>query len=132
MTLFIVEDRFRSESSALAKLENIDSAEKARMFTNVDVYFPTKYAPSTENNELTWDFFVGCQIIDIKAGLLGNIVEVDNTTINTLFVVETPGGNELLLPAQEDFILNLDQENKIITVDLPDGLIYLDSLEVYD
>ena len=39
---FIEEYRFRSDSTALVKLEGIDTAERARMFTNVEVYFPTK------------------------------------------------------------------------------------------
>lgn len=37
---FIEEYRFRSDSTALVKLEGVDSAERARMFTNIEVYFP--------------------------------------------------------------------------------------------
>lgn len=40
---FIEEYRFRSDTTALVKLEGVDTAEKARMFTNVEVYFPKKY-----------------------------------------------------------------------------------------
>ncbi len=37
---FIEEYRFRSDTTALVKLEGVDTSEKARMFTNVEVYFP--------------------------------------------------------------------------------------------
>ncbi len=37
---FMEEYRFRSDSTALVKLEGVDTSEKARMFTNVEVYFP--------------------------------------------------------------------------------------------
>lgn len=37
---FLEEYRFRSDSTALVKLEGVDTAERARMFTNVEVYFP--------------------------------------------------------------------------------------------
>ena len=37
---FMEEYRFRSDSTALVKLEGVDTAERARMFTNVEVYFP--------------------------------------------------------------------------------------------
>ena len=40
---FIEEYRFRSDTTALVKLEGVDTSEKARMFTNVEVYFPKKY-----------------------------------------------------------------------------------------
>ena len=40
---FMEEYRFRSDTTALVKLERIDTAEQARKFTNVEVYFPLKY-----------------------------------------------------------------------------------------
>ena len=41
---FIEEYRFRSDTTALVKLEGVDTAERARMFTNIEVYFPVKHA----------------------------------------------------------------------------------------
>jgi len=125
---FIEEYRFRSDSTALVKLEKIDSAERARMFTNVDVYFPVKYAEEAEDADLSWNFFIGFQMTDIHHGFLGKIIDVDTTTVNTLFVVEY-NETELLVPAQEDFIVNINQTDKEMEVDLPDGLLSLDELE---
>ena len=34
-----------------------------------------------------------------------------------------------LVPAQEEFIKGIDQERKLIVVDLPEGLLTLDELE---
>lgn len=127
---FVEEYRFRSDSTALVKLEGIDSAERARMFTNIEVYFPAKFVSQTATpSELTWDFFVGFQMKDIHHGLLGEVIEVDTLTINTLFVVNQPDGEELLVPAQEEFIVGIDQKQKLITVDLPEGLLALDEVE---
>ena len=125
---FIEEYRFRSDSTALVKLEKIDTAERARMFTNVDVYFPMKYAEVEEDSDLSWNFFVGFRIEDVNHGLLGEIAEVDTTTVNTLFVIDREE-EELLIPAQEEFIVEIDQQQRIITVDLPEGLLNLDDLE---
>lgn len=125
---FLEEYRFRSDTSALVKLEGVDSAESARMFTNIEVYFPAIHAESTGPDEQSWDFFVGFLIKDIHHGNLGEVTEVDTTTINTLFVVDY-NGEELLIPAQEDFIIEIDQEHKVITVELPEGLLVLDETE---
>ena len=90
---FVEEYRFRSDSSALVKLEDIDSAEQARKFTNVDVYFPTKFAAEdADDGELTWAFFVGCRMEDAHHGLLGTIIEVDDSLINSLFVFDRLAG----------------------------------------
>ena len=60
---FIEEYRFRSDNAALVKFEGIDTAEKARGFTNVEVYFPKKYME--EQDEITsWNFFVGFKVHD--------------------------------------------------------------------
>ena len=47
------------EKVALVKLEGVDTAERARMFTNIEVYFPVKHAEEAGPGELSWDFFVG-------------------------------------------------------------------------
>ena len=126
---FIEEYRFRSDSTALVKLEGIDTAERARMFTNVEVYFPVKHAEEAEDGELSWNFFVRFRMEDVRHGELGEVVEVDTTTVNTLFVVEQEDGEELLIPAQEEFIVEINQEKKLITVELPEGLLNLEDLE---
>ena len=56
------------------------------------------------------------------------MIDVDTTTVNTLFVVEREE-EELLVPAQEEFIVGIDQKQKLITVELPEGLLNLEELE---
>ena len=125
---FIEEYRFRSDATALVKLEGVDTAERARMLTNIEVYFPVKHAEGAGPGELSWDFFVGFRMEEVHHGQLGEVTDVDTSTINTLFVVDYKG-EELLIPAQEDFIMDIDQKHKVITVDLPEGLLALDDTE---
>lgn len=126
---FIEEYRFRSDSTALMKLEGVDSAERARMFTNVEVYFPKEHAEGADPAELTWAYFVGFRMEDVNHGMLGEVSDVDTSTVNTLFVVERED-EELLIPAQEEFILGIDQEQRLITVELPEGLLSLEDTEL--
>lgn len=128
---FLEEYRFRSDSTALVKLEGVDTAERARMFTNVEVYFPVEHAEDVGTDELSWNFFVGFRMEDVNHGKLGEVTDVDTSTINTLFVVDYEG-EELLVPAQEEFIVNIDQKHKAITVDLPEGLLDLEGTCVSD
>lgn len=118
---FWEEYRFKSDNVALVKFEGIDTTERAKMFTNVEVYFPKKYMD--EQDEITsWNFFVGFQVNDVRHGALGEIVDVDDATMNVLFVIEKEG-EELLLPAHEEFILDLDKKNRVLTVEIPEGLL---------
>lgn len=118
---FMEEYRFRSDNVALVKFEDIDTAEQARKFTNVEVYFPKKFMDEQED-VTSWNFFIGFRVEDVHHGYLGEITDVDDTTINVLFSIEKDG-EELLLPAHEEFIIDLDREKKVMKVDVPDGLI---------
>ena len=106
---------------ALVKFEDIDTAEQARKFTNVEVYFPKKFMDEQED-VTSWNFFIGFRVEDVHHGYLGEITDVDDTTINVLFSIEKDG-EELLLPAHEEFIIDLDRKKKVMKVDVPDGLI---------
>ncbi len=126
---FVEEYRFRSDTTALIKLEGIQSSEKARMFTNVDVYFPVKYADTqTADDELTWNYFQGFQVIDIQVGSLGKLTDIDDSTENILFVVDYHG-KELLIPAHEEFIVEIDKMHRTLTMNLPKGLLSLDEIK---
>lgn len=125
---YFEEYRFRTDSTALVKLEGIDSAEQARRFTNVEVYFPTKYAEDGENENLSWNYFNGFRVEEVHQGYLGSITDIDDTTLNTLFIVNKDD-REILIPAQEEFILGIDHKHKVITVNLPEGLLQMDKAE---
>lgn len=118
---FIEEYRFRSDNVALVKFEGIDSTEKARTLTNVEVYYPVKFMDDQEEIS-SWNYFIGFRVEDIHHGCLGTIVDVDDATMNVLFVIEN-GDEEVLLPAHEEFILDIDRKKKILKVDIPDGLL---------
>lgn len=128
---FIEEYRFRSDSTALVKLDGVDSAERARMFTNVEVYYPIAYFEGSGSEQLDLDFFLGYTLKDVHAGELGNIVEVDYSTMNTLFVVKR-GKEDILIPAREELMLQINEMDREIIMDLPEGLLSLDTLEADD
>ena len=126
---YIEEYRFRTDTTALIKLEDVDTAEQARRFTNVEVYFPVHHARQAEmDGELTWSYFVGFRMEEVHYGHLGEVTDVDTSTVNTLFIIDH-NGEELLIPAQEEFITDIDHEHRVITVNLPEGLLNIDNVE---
>ncbi|MDD4609063.1 MAG: ribosome maturation factor RimM [Bacteroidaceae bacterium] len=126
---FVEHCRFRSETTALIQLEDVSSTDLARPFTNLAVFFPVKYLSKVEHkSDLSWDVFVGFTIVDESIGELGLVTDVDTSTVNTLFVIDQDG-EELLIPAQEEFILEMNMEEKSILVQLPEGLLNIDQVE---
>ena len=121
---FIEEYRFRSDSTAIIKLEDVDTEQQARRLTNTEVYFPISHAEDIEPSTLSRNFFEGFRVEETHHGAIGTITDIDSSTINTLFVIDN-GGRELLVPAHEEFIRGIDTEHRVITMSLPEGLLDL-------
>ena len=118
---FMEEYRFRSDSTALVKFEDIDTQDRARELTNCDVYFPRDLADD-EEEVLTYSFLVGFDIIEASTGMkVGTIASVDESTLNILFELE----DGMLIPASEELITDIDKDNKTITIALPEGILDL-------
>ncbi len=117
---FLEEYRFRTDHSALLKFLGIDSVERVQEMSGLKVFFPYSLTPQDNEEDYTWQSFVGYEIHDAKGRALGTITAVDETTNNLLFEV-----GELLVPAADDLIVDIDHEAKVVTMDLPEGLIEL-------
>ena len=72
--------------------------------------------------------FIGYQLIDKTLGPIGEIVDINDLTENVLFIVEHEG-EEIMIPAADDLILDIDDENETILMDLPQGLVNFDEAE---
>ena len=120
---FIEEYRFRSDTTALMKLEGVDSQERARELTNCEVFFPRHLTGAdAADGPLTYAFLVGFTIVDAATGRdVGTIASVDESTMNILFCLE----DGTLIPAAEELIEGIDKEGRRIVVNLPEGILNL-------
>ena len=64
----------------------------------------------------------GFQVEDIRHGKIGEIEYINDQTPQHLFVINS-NDKEVLIPINDDFILELDRINKTIKMDLPEGLL---------
>ena len=123
---FFVEDyRYKTDSTLLLKLEGVDSEVAAREFSNRDVFYPLERVDEDSLvGDITWDNFIGFEVIDEKEGRLGIITNVDDSTIKVLLQRDYDG-RDLLLPAVEELVRDVDYEQKQMMVSVPEGLLAL-------
>lgn len=119
--------RPKGSESFLIKLKDIDSSDSAREFVNKSVYglridlLDYFDDPEMELKEDFLDFV----IIDSIAGEVGKIVDIDDSTDNVLFIVETPEGKTIYIPVAEEFITSIDRDRMRVEMTLPEGLLDL-------
>lgn len=123
---FMEEYRFRSNESALVKFCDVDTQERARQLTGCNVYFP-RYMADDRTEDISWAAIVNFEIVDSESDkVVGEILSVDDSTLNILFEVRTSDGKVLLIPASEELIRNVDTKKRQISVELPQGILDLD------
>ena len=122
---FVEEMRFNTDVSAYVKFEGIDGQSAASGYGNTIVFLPRNVVQTAATDESAdFDTFVGYTVQDAQWGEIGTIAYIDYSTINVLFVVKGLQ-TEYLIPATEDFITEIDDDQKIIRMELPEGLINL-------
>ena len=118
---FIEEYRFRSDTVALVKFEDIDTQQRAAALTGCDVYFPRALAAEDEA-PLSLAMLVGFDLVEANEGRsVGRIAAIDDTTANLLFELE----DGRLIPANDELVDEIDQKGRSITMRLPEGLLDL-------
>jgi len=123
---FIEEYRFRSDTTAIMKLEDITSIEEVQMLVNSPVYLEKHYQEELDEDEVSLNYFIGFKMYDGDNGNeIGTISDIDDNTDNWLFIVQRPDGSEVMIPAHEEFIAKINQEEKTMVMDLPLGLLDL-------
>ncbi|MBP7358170.1 MAG: 16S rRNA processing protein RimM [Prevotella sp.] len=118
---YIEEYRFHGNDTALVKFYDIDDSDRARDLTGCEVYFP-KALSDVDEFDNSWESIVGFDVFN-GDNYIGTISSVDTSTENILLSVSTNDGNEILIPAAEEFMKNIDADKNKLVMELPDGLL---------
>lgn len=131
---YIESIRPKGSTSYLVKLAGVDSQEEAQQFVNKEIYAMRSdlidYFETDGETFVDPDDIEGYEVVDSRLGDLGKVKKVNDATANVLLVVDTPDGDELLVPFVDEFVEEIDQDNKRIVVSLPEGLLEINSKEI--
>ena len=120
---FIDEYRFKNDSVAIMKFTDIDTPQQAQTLTDCNVFFPRSIAADT-SEDISLSQIIGFKLMDAGTGnTVGTITAIDDSTINTLFEVKGEDGTELLIPASEELITDINPDTQTLTTVIPAGLL---------
>ena len=127
-----------TSGSVILKLEGVEDRNAAEALKEKEVFMDEADLPELEEGEYYVRDIVGSLVFaldeDGSERYLGRLKDVRTNTAQDLYVVEryeedadpwdesAKTGGELMIPGVEEFILNVDPEEKRITVKLPEGL----------
>lgn len=118
--------RPRNHASVLLTIDGITDERQAAELCNKDFFILPQDAPE-EYEENDGDGFyaadlIGFEATDAEGRAMGRIADIEDSTQNVLFILETPGGGTLYVPVADEFIIDIDAQSKHITLDPPEGI----------
>ncbi len=105
----------------LLKLKDVDTIEEAEKLKGCSIYIKREDAQDLADNEHYIADLIGSEEYEGDT-LLGVLDDVFTAGVADVYVVKCKGKDDLLLPALESVILEIDVEKKIIKVAIPEGL----------
>ena len=108
------------------KLEGVNSREQAEALTESDVYLSKNDLPALEPDSYYWSDVIGMEVVTLSGEYLGKVVQIIPTGANDVYVVKTPpdhAAEEILIPAIESVVIDIDVAQNRMRVELPEGLV---------
>ena len=122
-TEYEVEEVKYHKDMVLIKFKGIDKVEQAEMLRNSYLTVSRDSVEKLEEGRYYIVDLLGLEVYTDEQALLGTLEDIFNTGSNDIYVVKDKQGKQILLPAIQDVIKQIDIENKKIIVHLLPGLI---------
>lgn len=121
LDLHVVQCKFFKQMVIL-KFKEFSSINDVERFRGKSLYVTRKNAVKLQKDEYFIADMIGMAVVTDEGEDLGTLEDVLQTGANDVYVIQKSGEKELLIPAIKDCILNMDMENKRMTVHLLPGL----------
>jgi 16S rRNA processing protein RimM len=109
------------QQKVLVNFENVTTETEAKKFIG-KVVFANKEILSESDETSPFSEYIGYALIDDVRGNIGKITEIREYPQHHLFVIII-NDTEVLLPAVDEFISEIDDDTKTILYKSPEGLI---------
>lgn len=110
--------------STVVRFEGIDDVDAAQAMADCRLLLPLSALPALDGLRFYYHEVVGFSLQDATEGPLGTIVNVMDLPGNPLFKTER-NGKEGLFPIQDQTLVSVDRVARVITVQMPEGLVSL-------
>ncbi len=111
------------KNMVLIKFEGIENPEQADLLRNSYLIVDRETEEPLEPGRYYIVDMIGLDVFIDDNEYLGKLEDIYNTGSNDIYVVKNELGKQVLLPAIEDVIKNIDMDNKKVIVHLIPGLV---------
>jgi 16S rRNA processing protein RimM len=106
----------------LISLKGVTDRERAEELVGAELFISETELPELDENTYYWFELIGIEVYTAEGAYLGRITSILPTGSNDVYVVKN-NKQEVLIPALESVVLDIDLELKRMQVNLPEGLV---------
>jgi|SRR6185436_9578550 len=112
------------DNIARIHITGVDDMTKAEEFLKCEVYLPLSKLPKLDKNKFYLHEIINFKVIDRTKGEIGIFEKIIDLPHQTVAQIKN-GNKEILVPMIPEFIESVNREEKILYLDLPEGLVDL-------
>jgi 16S rRNA processing protein RimM len=104
----------------LVGFDGYGDCEQVAIYCNQPVYIKTESVSDLPEGEFYHHEVVGMSVVDEAEKPIGIILEILVTGANDVYVIESPAGEEILVPAIKSVVISISREKHKMVVRLPE------------
>ena len=111
------------KNQVILKFKGYDNINDIEKYLKKDLLVDREHAVELGENENFIADLIDMEVATDEGKVLGTLTDVIETGANDVYAVKTPEGKEILLPAIRDCILDVNVDEKRMTVHVMEGLL---------
>lgn len=106
----------------LISFKGVNDRSQADALIGAELFIPATELPELDEDDYYWFELIGLEVYSTQEDYLGRITSIFPTGSNDVYVVKDKN-KEVLIPALESVVIDIDLDLKRMRVDLPEGLV---------
>lgn len=111
------------KNQVILKFKGYDNINDIEKYLKKDLLVDREHAVELEENENFIADLIDMEVVTDEGKVLGILTDVIETGANDVYAVKTTEGKEILLPAIRDCILDVNVDEKRMTIHVMEGLL---------
>lgn len=113
------------QGRALVLVDRCQGRDQAEAWTGADVLVRERDLPPRDVDEILPEDLIGLPVMHVDGRTVGVLEDIQEVAGQELWFIRDDRSNEILLPAVDEFVLDIDLEAGVIIIDPPGGLLEL-------
>lgn len=130
-TVFVEDEKYQIVNArymkdvAILKLEGVEDRNGAEALKDKDLYITEEMLRTLPEDTYYIKDLIGIKVTDSNGEYVGIVSDVLKNNAQDLYEIELENKKKFLLPAVEEFVLNINMEEKTMKINLIEGLLDL-------